>query len=559
MLGLIRRLETTPPPLPDRDAQDVRERALEALSAMAGDGGESLGIPEATLGPQLALRLANLMLHRHRRPEDARQLSEAVRSVFASATTTAARLAARDLAGRNKALDAAGGGGSLAGAGTEAGPTRVQLGLAVTSGLFLLGATGYWGWSRRAGAAGLTVVEAETQREAQRALNLGLRLLQQDRVPEAIKYFEKVAALESTLREKSGYYLAVASLKRGDTRTVTRVLSSLDLSAMEPEETYALGTELEARGQLRQAHTVFEKLYVKDVSFRDVKDRLEALRGQLAQFSETEVGDLIASRIIAPHYRGIEQIGVGGMGFVFRAVDTQRGDLEVAIKVLSPFYANHEEVYKRFIREAKGIASLAHPNLIRIYDVHEANLPYYSMEFLASRALKDLLAERGRLDPRTVRKIAQGFCQGLSRAHAMGIVHRDVKPANILVDDRLQVKVIDFGVAKFGEATSMTVTGQVLGTPRYMSPEQIKGLEIDTRSDIYSFGVVLYELLAGTTPFETQTDHVMSPVPPFPPEAAVPAPLAAVVTRCLAKSPEARYATLAELQAALEAAIPAPA
>jgi serine/threonine protein kinase len=239
------------------------------------------------------------------------------------------------------------------------------------------------------------------------------------------------------------------------------------------------------------------------------------------------------------------------MGFVYKATDEQAGGRVVAIKVLSPFYANHEDIYKRFIREAQGIASFDCPRIIKVFDVFQQNLPYYSMEFLTSRSLKDIL-KAGRLPLDRILTISMHACEGLAYAHERGITHRDIKPDNIMLDDNGEAKVIDFGIAHFEDQTSMTQTGHTIGTPLYMSPEQVKGLDIDHRSDIYSYGVLLYEMLAGMPPFTAMSEHLTTPVPPFSPDLQIPDLLQKIAFKALAKRQEERFQSMQEFIEALQ-------
>ena len=261
-------------------------------------------------------------------------------------------------------------------------------------------------------------------------------------------------------------------------------------------------------------------------------------------------------------YRLDARIATGGMGEVWRGTDTTLGR-EVAVKLLKNEYADDASFRTRFQTEARHAASLHHPNIAAVYDFGEApaadgsgvQRPYLVMELVDGQPLSALLRPDVSMDPAAVRELLAQAGDGLAAAHAAGIVHRDVKPANLLVTPDRQVKVTDFGIARAAEGVGMTQTGEVMGTPQYLSPEQARGETATPASDVYSLGVVAFECLAGRRPFVGDTPvatalaHLREPVPDLP--GSVPADLAAVVRRCLAKLPQDRFADGAALAAAL--------
>jgi len=266
-------------------------------------------------------------------------------------------------------------------------------------------------------------------------------------------------------------------------------------------------------------------------------------------------------------YRILEEIGRGAMGRVYRARDPLI-ERELAIKTLNPDLPAEAlaEVRERFLREARSAGKLSHPNIVTIYDVGEQDgEAYIAMELLAGRPLKELLREPLALDA-TARLAAQ-VADALHHAHANSIVHRDVKPANIVVSDAGLAKLTDFGMAWVPSST-MTQAGEALGSPKYMSPEQVTGQPVEPRSDVFCLGVVLYEMLAGHAPFSREEDatpfDVMDRIAaePHPPlrevKPDIPAAFEAIVDRALAKKLEARYASAAEMAAALRACVAAP-
>jgi eukaryotic-like serine/threonine-protein kinase len=270
------------------------------------------------------------------------------------------------------------------------------------------------------------------------------------------------------------------------------------------------------------------------------------------------VSDSLIDTLFDGRYRIQRKLGAGGMADVYLAEDQELGR-RVAIKILNGRHANDDQFIERFRREAKNAAALNHPNIVSIYDRGEAEDTYYiAMEFLDGRTLKELIVSRGAAPVNVAIEYARQILSALRFAHRHGIVHRDIKPHNVLVDGEGRVKVTDFGIARAG-TSQMTETGSIVGTAQYLSPEQAKGGEVDPRSDLYSLGVVLYELLTGKTPFDGETPveiamkHLSTtPKPPSKLRPDVPPELDMVVLRALAKNPDDRYQSADEMEADLE-------
>jgi tetratricopeptide (TPR) repeat protein len=258
-------------------------------------------------------------------------------------------------------------------------------------------------------------------------------------------------------------------------------------------------------------------------------------------------------------YRVIERIGKGAMGEVYKAHDPLLNRY-VALKMIAPALVSDPEFRKRFKREAQSAAQLNHPNIITVFDFGEEDgSTYMAMELLEGRDLKDVIRD-GALSLPEKLEIMELMCDGLAFAHTKGVVHRDLKPGNVYVEPNGQVKILDFGLARLG-ASEMTRTGTVMGTPHYMSPEQVRGEKTDARSDVFSLGAVFYELLTQHRPFEADSIHgVLTHIVEQPPEPIrrwapeVPTPIVAVVERALAKDTSQRYADAGELGRALAAA-----
>ena len=277
------------------------------------------------------------------------------------------------------------------------------------------------------------------------------------------------------------------------------------------------------------------------------------------------VSDTLIDTIFDGRYRIMRRLGAGGMANVYLAEDGQLGR-RVAIKILNDRFAEDESFVERFQREAKSAASLSHPNIVSIYDRGEAEGTYYiAMEVVEGKSLKEVIRTSGRLRPAQAIAYTRQILSALRFAHRNGIVHRDIKPHNILVGPEERLKVTDFGIARAG-ASQMTETGSIMGTAQYLSPEQARGAQVTGASDLYSVGIVLYEMLTGEVPFtgDTPVEIAMKHLnePPKPPSArapGIPADLDRVVVRALAKSPDDRYASAEELDsdlARIEAGLP---
>ncbi len=265
--------------------------------------------------------------------------------------------------------------------------------------------------------------------------------------------------------------------------------------------------------------------------------------------------------LVDGRYRIIRRLGSGGMADVYCAEDTQLGR-QVALKLLYRRFAEDDEFVERFRREASSAAGLQHPNIVQVFDRGEWDGTYYiAMEYLEGRNLKQVVRDHGALDPALGVDLVIQILKAARFAHRRGIVHRDIKPHNVIVDDEGRAKVTDFGIARAG-TSDMTETGAIMGTAQYLSPEQAQGHPVDARADLYSIGIVLYELLTGALPFDAESPVTIAlkqvsedPVPPMQLNPAVSPALDAVVMRALRKDPAMRYQDADEFISALDSAL----
>src|SRR5215216_2498020 len=265
-------------------------------------------------------------------------------------------------------------------------------------------------------------------------------------------------------------------------------------------------------------------------------------------------------QLVDNRYRIVQPLGNGGMAEVYLAHDAIL-DRDVALKVMSGRYASDEEFVERFKREAQSAAALSHLNIVSIFDrgASEDGTYYIAMEYLSGGTLKDRILKRGAFPTHTAAGVALQIAEALRAAHERGVIHRDIKPHNILITESGDVKVTDFGIARAASSSTMTKTGSILGTAHYISPEQAMGEPVGPSSDLYSLGVVLYEMLTGELPFDADTPlgiamkhvngHLRQPKELNP---AVPDGINAITLRLLAKNPEDRYASDSELIEDLE-------
>jgi serine/threonine protein kinase/predicted Zn-dependent protease len=273
---------------------------------------------------------------------------------------------------------------------------------------------------------------------------------------------------------------------------------------------------------------------------------------------ETPKEELTTGSIFARRYQIIEVLGKGGMGKVYRALDKKLNE-EVALKLVKPEIASDKKTLERFSNELKIARKIAHKNVGRMYELmEEKGIHFITMEYVPGEDLKSFIKRAGPLSAGKTTFIAKQVCEGLAEAHELGVVHRDLKPQNIMIDKEGNSRIMDFGIARSLKAKGITDAGVMIGTPEYMSPEQVDAKETDQRSDIYSLGVILYEMVTGRVPFEGDTplsvavkQKTETPEDPRKLNSQIPENLSQMILRCMEKDKEKRYQSAAELRSEL--------
>ncbi len=273
---------------------------------------------------------------------------------------------------------------------------------------------------------------------------------------------------------------------------------------------------------------------------------------------QTPVKELTTGTTFAGRYQIIEELGKGGMGKVYRVLDKKLNE-EVALKLIRPEYSTDKQTIERFNNELKLARKIAHRNVGKMYELMEdAGTHFITMEYVPGENLKSTIRRIGQLPVAKSMAIAGEICDGLGEAHRFGVVHRDLKPSNIILDSEGNSRIMDFGIARSIHAKGITGAGVMIGTPEYMSPEQVEGKDVDQRSDIYSLGIIFYEMLTGRVPFEGETplsiahkQRYEAPLPPDKLNHQIPEDLSRLIFRCLEKDREKRFQSAEELNAEL--------
>jgi serine/threonine protein kinase len=280
---------------------------------------------------------------------------------------------------------------------------------------------------------------------------------------------------------------------------------------------------------------------------------------EVTETIEVPKEELTTGSTFAGRYQIIEELGKGGMGRVYKVLDKEINET-VALKLLKSEISVDKKTIERFRNELKIARKISHKNVCRMYHLGKHDeASFIAMEYVHGEDLRRLIRKVGQLGAGKAISIAKQVCEGLEEAHRLGVIHRDLKPSNIMVDEEGNARIMDFGIARSIDAKGITGAGVMIGTPEYMSPEQVEGKEVDQRSDIYSLGIILYEMVTGSVPFEGDTPFTIgvkhkSEIPKDPKELnkQIPEDLNSVIMRCLEKDKEKRYQSAGEVRSELE-------
>lgn len=377
-------------------------------------------------------------------------------------------------------------------------------------------------------------------------------LLRIERIDEAINILQRLVQQES-YRGTSLKILGLCFWQKGLHYLAWQKFQQLPPNDEIKDILYRLAADMEDTDQLLNAKVVLQHLVNADPEFRDGESRLKKIEQIIRMEAGNREASLTPSIFLTlkdSRFVIVEEVNRGSMGIVYKARDKVLEEI-VALKILNDYMTSDPSAVERFKREARAAKRLSHPNIVRIHDMFEyGQKKVLSMEFIEGVDLKSVLSDRKTLPVFEIVGIARPVCEALDYAHKQSIVHRDIKPANIMITNNNQVKVTDFGIAKvlLAGADATRSGSQIIGTPLYMSPEQIMGTSVDARTDIYSFGAMLYEMTTGKPPFlegNIEYHHLHTSPPPM--TDTVPLALQRIIFKCLEKNPDDRFQSIGEL------------
>lgn len=399
----------------------------------------------------------------------------------------------------------------------------------------------------------IEIKEASGGSDSEIEIRLARTYLKADDSDKAIKILNKIALADDPFTEEALVELCSIYLAEDDTEMVKAKLKTLQASK-NMDILYRTGVVLEEHEKYREALPFYLKVFAADSDYKDITERMAKLKELVKATSLMQISNIVESpQRQDDRYDIIEKLGEGGMGLVYKAKDSKL-NVTVALKYLSRELIPNKEILRRFIAEAQTAANLKHPNIVGIYDydvLEDKQLAFIAMEFIDGQSLRDVIVDGNSFSLAELKKYGKQICDTLDYTHQQNIVHRDIKPDNIMIDKHNNVKITDFGLAKIETASYKTQSGAVMGTFRYMPPEQKAGKPCDHRIDIYALGVTFFEMLLGKDSMnlsEINVDTVTEALSHyFASPTDVPPAIQGLIIRCLQDKPEDRYQRCSEM------------